>query len=181
MTERNNQVTKDGKKRKFFKNKRHHKRSNKSTNNRGYLNDLKKQYQKLFENYSNLKSKYFEVFYSRDFQRKKSIEVKYFSALEKLNEFKVKLKDWQYEKVVNYGISYPEDKVYSKNRGFEDNENDNQDEIDSTNLKSDDLNTDKQYEDPHILPSQISRESFIDDEEESIADKEWIVNNFSNE
>jgi hypothetical protein len=153
---------------KFYNNK-----FKKNNNNSSNLDYLKKEFNKIFDNYLILKTNLFNIYYTNDLQRKKSIKNKYFNALKSLNEFENKLKPWQKEQIISHGINYPEDKDYSINHATDLKNNEENEKESSINLEEDNI------VDPHILITQVKRESFKEDNEESAADPEWISEHYS--
>ncbi len=110
-------------------------------------------YENLFNAHEKAKYEYFAMFNRVDWRRRRKLELKFYQTIEALRDFESKLEPWQADLVFNKKWkNYRLDTTYSKNHNL-DGPEDPPDESEIT--------------DPMILHSQINREDYSSDEEES--------------
>lgn len=110
-------------------------------------------YETVYNAHEKAKHDYFAKFHRVDWRRRRKLELKFFETIEKLRKFEDELEPWQSDLVYNKKWkNYRLDTTYSKNHNLEGPEEP---------PKEEDIS------DPMILQSQMLRNDFSEDTEES--------------
>ncbi|MCY4645073.1 MAG: hypothetical protein OXB88_10685 [Bacteriovoracales bacterium] len=115
-----------------------------------------REYEYLIKNHDEARKNYFEKFDKNEPQRRRKLELRFFKAVEKLREFEDGITPEQKALIESRKwVSYEEDSTYSTNHS----------------LSSPDP-TPNRWEDSMMTKTQLERESFRDDRQESVGDLE---------
>lgn len=118
---------------------------------------ITQKYDNLLEQHIVARRKYFEMHGRAQGRQLEKIENNYQKTLDSLRRFESGLKDWQIEVLKDKIDAYPADRQYSVSRELE--------------PKGEDVPFSGEFDDPHLLPTQIEAD-FSGDTEESIGTME---------